>query len=182
MSEPHFMDELLAEVESEEALRSEAVCDLTLIEIRDLEAKIVATFVSAEEEQTIIQNFALRRAAKYQDRIDRLSSKLEAFMTERAAKTITLPHGVLKIRKRQDKVEVVDMEQFLLHARKEMLNTIPESAKPDVAGIKSWIKMTGGKIPPGVRIIEGTETFSYKLTETNDNGTDTTEEEVGSTG
>lgn len=165
------MDELLAEVESEEALRSEAVCDLTLIEIRDLEAQIKRTFDQSEEEQTIIQNFALRRAAKFQDRIDRLASKLETYVRETGEKTITLPHGVLKIRKKQDKVEICDLDAFLENASPLMLSTVPETAKPDIAGIKAWIKMTGGKIPPGVQLVPGGNEFSYKLTEINDNGT-----------
>jgi hypothetical protein len=167
----HFMDELLADVEEQEELASEALCDLTLIEIRDLEAKIKHTFDQSEEEQTIIQNFALRRAAKFQDRINFLARKLEVFITERGDKTISLPHGILKIRKKQDKVEISDLGAFLENATPLMLNTVPESAKPDIAGIKAWMKMTGGKIPPGVKLIPGENEFSYKLNEDNTDGT-----------
>jgi hypothetical protein len=166
-----FISEMLEEVESEEALRSEALCDLTLIEIRDLEAKIKHTFDQSEEEQTIIQNFALRRATKFQDRIDRLAAKLEVFITERGDKTISLPHGILKIRKKQDKVEICDLDAFLQGATSQMLNTVPESAKPDIAGIKAWMKMTGGKLPAGVKLIPGGNEFSYKLNEDNTDGT-----------
>jgi hypothetical protein len=168
-----FISEMLEEVESEEALRSEALCDLTLIEIRDLQAKIAATFAASEEETTFIQDFALRRATKFQDRIDRLASKLETYARESGEKTITLPHGVLKIRKKQDKVEISDLDAFLENATPLMLNTVPESAKPDIAGIKAWMKMTGGKLPAGVKLIPGGNEFSYKLTEINDNGADT---------
>ncbi|MBE0643558.1 MAG: host-nuclease inhibitor Gam family protein [Bacteroidetes bacterium] len=170
MSEPNFMDELLAEVESEEALRSAAETDLSLLEIQLLTEKIAATFASAEEEQTIIQNFALRRAAKFQDRIDRLAGKLETYIREKNEKTITLPHGVLKVRKKPDRIEIADMQEFLLHASPQMLNTIPEKASPCAAGIKSWMKLSG-KLPAGVKLIPGGNEFSYKLTEINDNGT-----------
>ena len=175
MNEPHFMDELLDEIEQQENLQSEAYCDIVLAEIASLETKIKDTFNLAEEEQTLIQDFALRRTSKLQERIDFLSRKLESYLRESGNRTLSLPHGAIKIRKKQDKVEISDMQEFLLHASPQMLNTIPEQAKPDIAGIKSWIKMTGGKLPPGVRIIEGQESFSYKLKD-NTNGTDTTDE------
>lgn len=164
------MDELLSEVESDEALRSEAALDLTLIEIKSLTDKIVATFAASEEETTFIQDFALRRAAKFQDRIDRLASKLETYARESGSKTITLPHGILKIRKKQDKVEISDLGAFLENATPLMLNTVPETAKPDIAGIKAWMKMAGGKLPAGVKLIPGGNEFSYKLNEENTNG------------
>lgn len=171
------MTELLAEAEQEEHLQSEAYCDLTLLEIRELTDKITRTFEQAEEEQTLIQQWALNRTSKLQERIDFLSQKLRQFMTahnERTGeKTIALPNGDLKIRKKQDKIEIEDLELFLQHATKEMLSVVPESAKPDIAGIKSYRKMTNGKAIPGIRVVTGHNEFSYKLKE-NTNGTDTT--------
>jgi phage host-nuclease inhibitor protein Gam len=175
MTETHFMDDLLAEVEEKERIQSDALCDLTLMEISDLETKIARTFATAEEEQTLIQDFALRRTSKLQERIDFLSRKLESYLRESGQKTITLPHGAIKIRKKPDRIEIDDLQTFLLHASSDMLNTVPEQVKPDITGIKSWIRMTGGKLPPGVRVVEGTESFSYKLKD-NTNGTDTTDE------
>lgn len=169
------MDELLDEIEQQENLQSEAYCDIVLAEIASLETKIHNTFNLAEEEQTLIQDFALRRTSKLQERIDFLSRKLESYLRESGQKTINLPRGAIKIRKKPDRIEIEDMQAFLLHAKGDMLNTVPEQVKPDIAGIKSWIKMTGGKLPPGVRIIEGQESFSYKLKD-NTNGTDPTDE------
>jgi hypothetical protein len=48
MTETHFMDDLLAEVEEKERIQSDALCDLTLMEISDLETKIARTFATAE--------------------------------------------------------------------------------------------------------------------------------------
>lgn len=76
-------------------------------------------------------------------------------------KKIDLPHGILKIRKSPDMVEITDMELFLSSAKGEMLNVIPEQVKPDLNKIKAFIKMSG-KVPEGVSIKEGTKEF--KLT------------------
>ena len=53
------------------------------------------------------------------------------------------------------------MEVFLKNARPELLTVIPESVKPDMNKIKSYIKTH--PIPSGVTVIEGKEEFTYKL-------------------
>jgi hypothetical protein len=68
----------------------------------------------------------------------------------------------LKLHKKPDKVEVTDMNEFLASATSEMLNVIPEQIKPDLNKIKSFIKLSR-KIPAGVTLVEGIETFTYKL-------------------
>lgn len=175
-SDRTFMDELLDEVEEQENLQSEAFADLTLLEIRDLETKIQNTFQIAEEEQTLIQQWALNRSTKLQERIDLLAKRLETFLRERELKTLDLPNGTIRLRKRQKRVEVNDLDLFLQNATKDMLNTVPEQVKPDLNGIKAHLRMTGGKPIPGVRIIEQDESFSYKLKENGSNGTKPTDE------
>lgn len=173
-TEPHFMEALLDEVIEQEQVQSESLADLVLIEIRDLTARIETTLEQAAEEKQIIDDWALTRSAKLQERIDFLSKKLEAFMTDRheqsGVKTIDLANGQLKVRKKPDRVEVEDMEQFLLHASRDLISTAPESVKPDLMAIKQFVKRTGGRAPKGVRIVEGKEEFSYKLKENGKNG------------
>ena len=166
-TEPHFMEALLDEVIEQEQVQSESLADLVLIEIRDLTARIETTLEQAAEEKQIIDDWALTRSAKFSERIDFLSKKLEAFMTTRyeqdGTKTVDLANGQLKVRKKPDRVEVQDMEQFLQHASRDLVSTVPESVKPDLMAIKQFVKRTGGRAPQGVRIIEGKEEFSYKL-------------------
>ncbi len=162
-TEPHFMEALLDEAIEQEQVQSEAYADLVLIEIRDLTARIETTLEQAAAEKQIIDDWALTRSAKLQERIDFLSKKLEAFIAERNVKTIDLANGQLKVRKKPDRVEVQDMDQFLLHASRDLVSTVPESVKPDLMAIKQFVKRTGGRAPQGVRIIEGKEEFSYKL-------------------
>lgn len=162
-TEPHFMEALLDEVIEREQVQSESLADIVLIEIRDLTARIETTLEQAAAEKQIIDDWALTRSAKLQERIDFLSKKLEAFIAERNVKTIDLVNGQLKVRKKPDRVEVDDMEQFLLHASRDLVSTVPESVKPDLMAIRQFVKRSGGRPPKGVRIIEGKEEFSYKL-------------------
>ena len=170
----NFIDELLAEVEAAEESQQNATLDFALIDIRELTKRIEDTFAQAEAEKRLIDDWALRRASKAQDRIDFLAKKLEIIIVERAVKTIDLPNCTLKLRKKQDKIEIENMDVFLQNATPGMLNVIPEAAKPDIAGIKSYIKMTGGKLPAGVKVIPGTEEFSYKLKGEENGATDET--------
>lgn len=173
-NEPHFMEQLLDEAIEQEQVQSEALADLVLIEIRDLTTRIETTLEQAAEEKQIIDDWALARSAKLQERCDFLSKKLEAFMTTRyeqdGTKTIDLANGQLKVRKKPDRVEVDDMEQFLLHASRDLVSTVPESVKPDLMAIRQFVKRSGGRPPKGVRIVEGKEEFSYKLKENGKNG------------
>ncbi|MCB2203456.1 host-nuclease inhibitor Gam family protein [bacterium] len=170
-----FIDELIEEQENHDAAQTEAHADLLLLEISNLQQSIADTFTTAEEEQTLIQKWALSRTTKMQDRIDRISQYLETFMTERhessGEKTLNLAHGTLRIRKSREKVEITDLGEFLKHARPEMLRTQPESSAPDMAGIRSWMKMSG-KVPPGVEVTPGKNEFSIKIEE-QPHGTDT---------
>ncbi len=63
--------------------------------------------------------------------------------------------------KKPDRVEIEDLELFLKKAKPEMLSIIPEQLKPDLNKIKNYIK--NKPVPPGVKVIEGKEEFSYKL-------------------
>jgi phage host-nuclease inhibitor protein Gam len=175
-----FIDDMISEQESHEAEQTEAHADLLLLEISNLQKAIADTFTTAEQEQTLIQQWALSRTTKMQDRIDRISQHLQKYMTERheasGEKTVNLTHGALRIRKSREKVEVSDLDEFLKHARPEMLRTRPEEVSPDMTGIKSWMKMSG-KVPPGVQVTPGKNEFSIKIEE--HNGSEDTERKAG---
>ena len=83
-------------------------------------------------------------------------------MREVCVKTLDLPNGTMKLHKKPDRVEITDINEFLASANVEILTIIPEQVKPDLNKIKSLIKRTG-KAPVGTQLIEGVETFSYKL-------------------
>lgn len=170
--EDNFMDELLAAAELKEEQQTEAFFDLLLLQIMQLQDQIAANFAEAEKEVQIIKNWALNKNHGLQVKIDWMEKKLEAYVRERKVKTIDLAHGTLKVRQKPEKVEITDLELFLKNARPEMLTVVPECVKPDLTKIKAYVK-THYNLPPGIKVIEGKEEFSYKLNNRKD------EEDVG---
>lgn len=161
MRDPSFIEELLKEEELKELQLTEAHYDLMILEITKLEREIEDNFQESEKEVEIIRNWALSKNSKLNDKIEFLKTKLESFLRERNERTLDLPNGIIKIRKKPDRVEVTDVDLFLQNAKPEMLRLVPESYKPDINSIKKYIKMSGGtKIPKGVEYLEGEESFT----------------------
>lgn len=163
----NFIDELIDEIEKQEQQKTEAYYDLILIQIRELQKQIEYNFSQAELECNLIKDFVIKKNLALQEKINWFELKLEAFIKERGLKTITLPNGTLKMHKKPDKIEIEDLQLFLKNANPELITIIPEQVRPDLNKIKSYIK--NKPIPPGIKIIEGKEEFSYKLNgETNE--------------
>lgn len=159
-----FIDELLIEAEEKETELTLAHYDLIIMEIIELQSRIEKTFKETEREIEIINDWALTRNSKSQDKIEFLNKKLEAFIRNGNEKTIELCHGTLKIRKKPDKVEIKDLELFLQKANQQMLTVVPETVKPSITGIKAFMKMSS--LPPeGVEVIVGKDEFTLKLKE-----------------
>jgi len=169
MKEKSFIDQIIEEAEEKEKKLEQAQLDLILIEIRKLEEQIEKNFDTAAQAREIIKNWALERNSMLETRIEWLSKKLELYLREENLKTLDLPNGIIRIRRSQDKVIVVDEEKFMNKATNALLNIIPESVKPDLLKIRSWIKKTG-RIPEGIEIQSQQEKFSYTI-KRNNNGT-----------
>lgn len=173
MRDPSFIEELLKEEELKELKLTEAHYDLMILEIAKLENQIENNFNESEKEVEIIRNWTLSKNSKLNDKIEFLKTKLESFLRERNERTLDLPNGIIKIRKKPDRVEVKDIELFLQNAKPEMLRLIPESYKPDINSIKKYIKLSGGKVPQGVEYLEGEEAFTLTIkSKENGNGTE----------
>lgn len=161
--EVNFLDELLQDVEVKEDEQTEAYFDLLLLQIKQLTKQIEYNFSQSEKECSMINSFVLHKNAQLQERIKWLELKLEAFIKEKKEKTISLPNGTLKMHKKPDKVEIENLDLFLDKAKPEMFTVIPEQVKTDLNKIKNYIKSK--PVPPGVKVIEDKEEFSYKLRE-----------------
>ena len=162
----NFLDELLLEVEAKEQQMQLAHVDMVLKEITSLNSEITRILSQAEEEKQIIQDWAIARSTKLNERAQWLTKKLEAFMNEQdpTVRTIDLAHGQLLRRKQVEKIVVENLDQFLQNENLSQLTSItPEVVKPDIAKIKAFYKMTGGKIPKGCNLIESSDKFSIKL-------------------
>lgn len=174
MNETNFLEDLLAEAEQKEIKETAAYYDLILLEISKLQSQIESKFAEAEKEIEIINEWALNKNSALQDKINFLALKLEAYIKEMGEKTISLPNGILKMHKKQDRIEIEDLELFLLKAKPEMLTIIPEQVKPDLNSIKAHIKTKS--VPLGIKVIEGKDEFSYKLNNRKEYKNDATEE------
>ncbi|MFN3873985.1 MAG: host-nuclease inhibitor Gam family protein [Ignavibacterium sp.] len=161
--EQSFIEELLKEAEEKELQMTKSLVDLLLIEIGKLNEQIKSIQSEAEEEINIINQWAQRKVSKLIDKISFFEARLERFIRDQEVKTIELPNGTLKVRKSPDKVEIADTQLFMNNATPELLRVIPESVKPDLNKIKSFIRLKG-TVPPGVKYEEGKEQFTYKLT------------------
>lgn len=159
--EVNFLDELLQEAELREEEQTESFFDLCLLQIKQLTKQIEYNFSEVEKECSMINNFVLHKNTQLQDKIKLLELKLEGFIKERNEKTISLPNGTLKMWKRQDRIEIEDLELFMRHSKPEMLTEVPAYFKPNINFIKNHIKTK--PVPPGIKIIEGRTEFSYTL-------------------
>ena len=166
-----FIEELLQETEEKEKELHLAHIDLMLSELRKLEVEIASNFSQSEEEKKIIDEWAISKNVKLQEKADRITSLLKLFMDGQSedVRTIDLPNGKLTRRKGQDKIVIVDMEKFLQNAEKSMVSIQPEIVKPNLNKIKAYYKMTQ-KIPLGTELIEGEEKFNIKIKEIEENG------------
>lgn len=159
----NFLEEILQEAEIKQEEQTEAYFDLLLLQIKQLTKQIEYNFSQSEKECSMINSFVLHKNAQLQERIKWLELKLQSFILDKKEKTIALPNGTLKMHKKPDRVEIEDLDLFLKKAKPEMLTVIPEQVKPDLNKIKNYIKSK--PVPPGIKVIEGKEEFSYKLRE-----------------
>ncbi len=157
---------MLQEIEAKEQKLQLSQIDAILIEITNLQAEIEKNFNQANEEKKIIEDWALQRNIKLQNKVEWLTRKLEVFMNEQDEKTrtIDLPHGQLLRRKTIDKLDITDLQLFLSNKNIADLSDVkPEEVIPNKNKIKKFYKMTR-KIPAGVELIEGgKDKFSIKL-------------------
>ena len=173
----NFLDELLEEVEAKEVTLHLAHVDLLLAEIGNLDQQIQKNFEQSDVEKQIIDEWTIRKNAKLQDRIDWFSRQLEQFMREQGedVKTIDLPNGKLLRRKQPDKIEITDMDAFILNADSSMLTVQPETVRPDLNKIKAYYKRRL-IVPEGCELKVGIEKFSIKLKQNGeDNGESSTD-------
>ena len=109
MREDNFIEDILREAEEKEHQDIYSYMDLLLIEIKVHQLQIEKNFDTANREIEIINNWALNKNSKLQERIELLEKKLELFIKEDGVKTIDLPNGTIKMHKKPDKIEITDV-------------------------------------------------------------------------
>jgi len=172
-----FIEELLAESEVREKERQVEMtklrADQVLAALSVLEKKAEEVNNLADEEIILIEEFRQTEIEKLEKKASWLSYQLESFIRslnreDPSCKSVTLPHGVLKLRLGRDKVEITDLDKFLKVAEKrDLLKKVPESYEPDLQKTLAYVKTYG--FLTGVTLIPAQTKFSY-TTKGNGNG------------
>jgi len=138
--------------------------DQMLAAIEKLDEQMNEVIELADEEIKLIEEYRKQELEKLDKKRSWLTFNLEGYIRSTGEKTITLPHGQIKLRQGRQKVQVIDMDKFLKVGDKlNLLRKIPESLEPDISAIHQHIKRTG-EIPRGVEVFQGETKFSYSLT------------------
>ncbi len=172
----NFIEELLQEAEIREKEYKEEMdklkADQMLTAVEKIEIQMREVIEIADEEIKLIADYRKEELDKLEKKRSWLCWQLEQFIRSTGEKTITLPHGQIKLRQGRQKVQVIDMDKFLkVGERYNLLRKIPESYEPNLQAIHQHIKMTG-EIPIGVDVIPAETKFSYSLKRGgNNNGT-----------
>lgn len=164
-----FIQELILEAEEAEQNTTLAFYDLLIIRISEIQKTMDVNYNNCQQEIDLIQNFMLTKNSKLQGQVDGIMSQLESLIKDRnekdkSVKSIDLPHGLIRLHKTPNKVEVSDLDKFMSVATSDMITAVSEQLKPNLNGIKKYVKLSG-RIPEGISIIEGTEKFSIKIKE-----------------
>ncbi|MFN0157076.1 MAG: host-nuclease inhibitor Gam family protein [Bacteroidota bacterium] len=168
-----FIDEILLEAEKAEELRrielDKLRADQLLMAVKVLEGQLADVNRLADDEIQIIEQYRTSEAERVQKKMRWLLWNLEQFMRSTDVKTLTLPHGVLKLRLGRDKVDVTDLNTFLNDpSNQQFLKLVPESYQPNLTTLHDYIKKTG-HLPEGVNLIPAEVKFHYSTIK-GDNG------------
>lgn len=162
-----FIDEILAEAEADAQERRQEMsrirADQMLMVLQRLDAQSQGIAETAESEVKLIEEWRNAEESRIEKKRSWLVWNLEQFIKASGEKTIRLPHGSIKLRQGRDKVEIIDIDQFMaVGPRKGLVRTYPEHQEPDLPAILAHVKRTG-EIPQGVQIALATTKFIYQL-------------------
>lgn len=130
--------------------------------IKYLEDEISQYKSTAEKLMQEIETWLESKAKQKQSQIDFLSGRMEEYLRTREIKSMSLPAGIVGLRRQPDKVEVINEELFYEKADTSLIRKIPETQEPDLKKIKEHIKQTG-EVPDGVDVVSQDSKFYYKL-------------------
>jgi hypothetical protein len=130
--------------------------------IKYLEDEIGQYKSTAEKLMQEIETWLAHKSNQKQSQIDFLSGRMEEYLRTREIKSMSLPAGLIGLRKSQDKIEITNEELFYEKADAGLIRKIPETQEPDLKKIKEQIKLTG-EVPDGVDVVSQESKFYYKL-------------------
>jgi hypothetical protein len=144
----------------------EVQLDTYLYVIRKKEEELLKYQQIANETIARTEKWLEGREKNISSSISYLSNRLRYYLKSNNIKSLSLPNGVIGLRKLPKKLEIADEELFFRDANPDFLKHHPESYEPDLQAIKNFIN-TSNEIPKGVIVKSQEPKFYYKLSEQN---------------
>ncbi|MBS1516106.1 MAG: host-nuclease inhibitor Gam family protein [Bacteroidetes bacterium] len=144
----------------------EVQLDTYLYVIRKKEEELLKYQQIATETIARTEKWLEGREKNISSSISYLSNRLRYYLKSNNLKSLSLPNGVIGLRKLPKKLEISDEELFFRDANPDFLKHHPESYEPDLQAIKNFINKAN-EIPKGVIVKSQEPKFYYKLSEQN---------------
>jgi len=162
-----FIEEILQQAEladqDKRIALDRAQADRLLMALHKLDSDTAEIESTAEAEVNLIESWKRDECSRIEKKRTYLCWQLEQYIKSTDQKTITLAHGSIRLRLGRDKVEIVDIDQFMKAAKKYgLLRTYPEYQEPDLRAVAEYVKKSG-EIPPGVELTPAITKFTYQL-------------------
>lgn len=114
---PPWLQELLDETEERDQHNllemNKLRADQALAAIAVIEEKLAETEQLAQQEIDLITNWKESETSKLQKKVNWICFSLEKYIRGTGDSTINLAHGVIKMRKSRDKLEIIDLQKFI---------------------------------------------------------------------
>jgi len=137
----------------------QASIDKLLYVVRKLEAEVADNEASARQQLEEVESWLERVNSKLEAQRSYILAKCRQWLEISHKRSIRLVNGTLKLRKRQDKLEILDPDTVLADSRFQ--REIPAKIEIDKKAIREHFKSTG-EIPGGADLIPQEDQFSWE--------------------
>ncbi len=174
LSDKETLEEIINSMNLDEGILTENLkeaspeiqLDTYLYVIRKKEEELLKYQQIASEAIARTEKWLEGREKNISSSISYLSNRLRYYLKSNNLKSLSLPNGVIGLRKLPKKLEISDEELFFRDANPDFLKQYPESYEPDLQAIKNFINKSN-EIPKGVIVKSQEPKFYYKLSEQN---------------
>jgi len=174
LSDKETLEEIINSMNLDEGILTENLkeaspeiqLDTYLYVIRKKEEELLKYQQIASEAIARTEKWLEGREKNISSSISYLSNRLRYYLKSNNLKSLSLPNGVIGLRKLPKKLEISDEELFFRDANPDFLKHYPESYEPDLQAIKNFINKSN-EIPKGVIVKSQEPKFYYKLSEQN---------------
>lgn len=169
LTEKELLEEFLNSLESDdtnftdiESITAEMRLNkfLYVINLKEQELKKCESIARESIQRT--NDWLESKQKKVNSTIEYLSNQMKNYLQTEKLKSLSLPNGIIGLRKQPDTIEIIDEELFMSKANPQFIKHLPETYTPDMKAIKDHMKSTG-ELPEGAELRSKSEKFYYRL-------------------